>query len=151
MKDEKYILFVDDRPENLDIFMDILTEHGHRIEWVETIDEAVTFIKKNKDNLSGVIIDLFIKGISKIDSYQEQYKVTINQGQSLGLYLRKTYEGKIPYFYFSDYPGAYSRPISLAEGEEEIVKSKFQEMGETFEEIRDNFYEICKKHLRLVL
>ncbi|VEN75235.1 putative Response regulator receiver protein [Candidatus Desulfarcum epimagneticum] len=147
MKHEKYILFVDDRPESLDIFMDILKDKGHKTEWVETLDQAVTFIKKNKSKISGIIIDLFIKGFSKIDFYQEQYKVTINQGQSLGLHLREKWSD-IPYFYFSDYPAAYSRPKSLPEEKEEIIIPKFQDMGDTFEEIRDNFYKICKKYLR---
>jgi CheY-like chemotaxis protein len=136
MSEKKIVLFVDDRPENLFGFIDAIKDNGYQPEWVESLDEAVLFLKEKEQEIIGVVIDLLIPGLSEIDNYQKYYKVTINQGQSLGLYMREHYTD-IPYFYFSSVIKSYSRPDSLTE--QEPVESKYTMNSE-------HFYEYCKKH-----
>ena len=135
--DKKTVLFVDDRPETMANFMDVLNTKGIDAQWVETLDDAVKFIQTHSETLAGVIIDLHMPGISKIDTYQKNYKVTINNGQSLGLFIRDKFR-QIPYFYFSNVAESYNKPKSLKENETENIESKY-------DIDIDEFPELCKK------
>ena len=106
------ILFVDDRPETNKVFMELLEEKGVKVHWAETLDEAVDMIAEHTKEIEGVIIDLHMPGCSRLDHYQDRYTVTINQGQSLGLYLAEKYPN-IAYFYCSNVPTVYDKPTGI--------------------------------------
>jgi len=138
MQSEKKILLVDDRPETLGVFLRKFKEKQIEIDWVETLDSAVDYIKNNSGEIAGIIIDLHIHGISKVARFEQFFEVSINKGQSLGLFLREKYP-KLKYFYLSNVTGSYSRPTTLPEGEKELIFSKAETSP-------DKLIELCREY-----
>lgn len=105
------ILIIDDRPETLFTYINELKNRMIDWDYSETIDEAIEFIQEKSGIIECCLIDLYMPGNSRLDHYQQFFNVTVNQGQSLGLFLHDNYPS-IKYFYLTNNPSAYSPPQS---------------------------------------
>jgi CheY-like chemotaxis protein len=106
----KRILFVEDRPQTLEFFLEELTEvAGEKVDVeAKSLSEAVDSLSKSGANFHMVVIDLHMPGElpEVLKPFAKQIGPDLNEGQTLGLWLRKTFPA-IPYLYLSSLPDAY--------------------------------------------
>jgi CheY-like chemotaxis protein len=111
----KRILFVEDRPQTLEFFIDELrhaTRETVRIDNAENLAEAVRLVRDESDGYDMVVIDLHMPGKlpEALQPYRSIVRPELNEGQILGIWLHAE-RGEIPYVYLSSVPDAY-RPIA---------------------------------------
>jgi len=105
------ILFVEDRGEVIDFFLEELqevTEGTVEITRAKTLSEAVREITEAMQKFDLIVIDLHMPSEfpDELKPFADLINPDINEGQTLGLWLHKFHE-ETPYLYLSSVPEAY--------------------------------------------
>jgi CheY-like chemotaxis protein len=107
----KHVLFVDDRLQTLEFFIEELeraTGHSIIVDTAESLAEAVTKMRDPDVHYDIVVIDLNMPGDLplELEQYKQNIKIELNEAQTLGMWLHDRPE-HITYLYLSNITDAY--------------------------------------------
>ncbi|HEY6190450.1 MAG TPA: response regulator [Pyrinomonadaceae bacterium] len=54
------ILFVDDEPRHTDVYVQVLRELGHTVEYLQSVDTALEFFKENMERINLLVLDIMM-------------------------------------------------------------------------------------------